>query len=49
MRDNEWRVQPEAVPPFIVIGAAKAKNKKEDGYGLQPPSSFPTSFRLNLA
>jgi len=25
MRDNEWRMQPEAVPPFIVQGAAKAK------------------------
>lgn len=28
---------------------AKAKNKKEDGYGLQPPPSFSPSFRLHQA
>src|SRR5690606_28768881 len=47
MRDNEWRVQPEVVPPFIVQGAAKATNKKGRRYGLPPRLPFHPSFRLN--
>lgn len=34
-RDNEWRVQSEAVPLFIVQGVAKATKKKEGIMGRQ--------------